>query len=47
VPVTGVLAGRGRHEMLLDGRTIAFATVPEELPILVTVPSGGRGRHGA
>jgi Ca2+-transporting ATPase len=37
VPAIGVLAGRGWHEMLLDGLTLAFATVPEELPILVTV----------
>jgi Ca2+-transporting ATPase len=37
VPLAGVLAGRPLREMLLDGLTLAFATVPEELPILVTV----------
>ena len=45
VPLTGVLAGRGFREMLLDGLTIAFATVPEELPILVTVLLAVGGRQ--
>jgi len=51
VPLVGVLTGRPLREMLLDGLTIAFATVPEELPILVTVllAVGGRqlARRGA
>ncbi len=51
VPLVGVLAGRGVREMLLAGLTLAFATVPEELPILVTVllAVGGRqlARRGA
>jgi len=51
VPAVGVLAGRGVREMLLTGLTLAFATVPEELPILVTVllAVGGRqlARRGA
>jgi Ca2+-transporting ATPase len=33
----GVLRGQPVREMLLDGLTLAFATIPEELPILVTV----------
>jgi P-type Ca2+ transporter type 2C len=37
VPLLGVLRGRSPREMLLDGLTLAFATIPEELPILVTV----------
>jgi len=37
VPVVGVLAGQPVRQMLLEGLTVAFATVPEELPILVTV----------
>ena len=37
VPLIGVLRGQPAREMLLDGLTLAFATIPEELPILVTV----------
>jgi Ca2+-transporting ATPase len=37
VPLLGVLRGQPLREMLLDGLTLAFATIPEELPILVTV----------
>ncbi len=38
VPLLGVLfAGQRAADMLLTGLTLAFATVPEELPILVTV----------
>ena len=37
VPLLGVLRGQSPREMLLDGLTLAFATIPEELPILVTV----------
>lgn len=51
VPAVGVAAGRPLREMLLAGLTLAFATVPEELPILVTVllAVGGRqlARRGA
>ncbi len=45
VPLVGVLAGRGVREMLLAGLTLAFATVPEELPILVTVLLAVAGRQ--
>ena len=37
VPLLGVLRGQPPREMLLNGLTLAFATIPEELPILVTV----------
>jgi len=37
VPVVGLLAGRPVKDMLLEGLTVTFATVPEELPILITV----------
>jgi P-type Ca2+ transporter type 2C len=37
VPLIGVFRGQAPREMLLDGLTLAFATIPEELPILVTV----------
>ena len=37
VPLIGVLRGQPLREMLLSGLTLAFATIPEELPILVTV----------
>src|SRR5262249_60839526 len=36
VPLIGVLRGQPPREMLLAGLTLAFATIPEELPILVT-----------
>ena len=45
VPLVGFFTGRGFREMLLDGLTIAFATVPEELPILVTVLLAVGGRQ--
>ena len=50
VPLIGVARGQPVREMLLDGLTLAFATIPEELPILVTVlvAIGGLrlARHG-
>ncbi len=50
VPLVGVLRGQHPREMLLDGLTLAFATIPEELPILVTalVALGGLrlAQHG-
>jgi Ca2+-transporting ATPase len=51
VPAVGLLAGQPWRDMLLAGLTVAFATVPEELPILITVllAVGGRqlARRGA
>jgi Ca2+-transporting ATPase len=50
VPLIGVLRGQPAREMLLNGLTLAFATIPEELPILVTalVALGGLrlAQHG-
>lgn len=41
VPLMGVLlAGRPVREMVLVGLTLAFATIPEELPILITMVLG-------
>lgn len=41
VMLLGILvAGRPWQEMLLTGLTLAFATIPEELPILITVVLG-------
>jgi P-type Ca2+ transporter type 2C len=41
VPALGVLvADRPLNEMLLVGLTLAFATIPEELPILITIVLG-------
>ncbi len=37
VPLLGILRGQPVKQMLLAGLTLAFATIPEELPILVTV----------
>jgi Ca2+-transporting ATPase len=51
VPAVGLAAGQPWRPMLLAGLTVAFATVPEELPILVTLllALGGRqlARQGA
>ena len=51
VPLVGVVRGQPLRQMLLAGLTLAFATIPEELPILVTVllAVGGRrlARRGA
>jgi len=41
VPLLAIfLAGRGVQEAILTGLTLAFATIPEELPILVTIVLG-------
>ncbi|GAB3959931.1 HAD-IC family P-type ATPase [Actinoallomurus acanthiterrae] len=51
VPLVGLAVGRPFTEMVLAGLTLAFATIPEELPILITVllAVGGRAlaRRGA
>jgi P-type Ca2+ transporter type 2C len=51
VPAVGLAAGQPWRDMLLAGLTVAFATVPEELPILITLllALGGRqlARRGA
>ena len=40
VPLLGFLFGQPPREMLLTGLTLAFATIPEELPILITIVLG-------
>ena len=41
VPALGVLvAGQPLQQMLLTGLSLAFATIPEELPILITIVLG-------
>jgi Ca2+-transporting ATPase len=37
VPAIGLVLGQPFKEMVLTGLTLAFATVPEELPILITM----------
>jgi P-type Ca2+ transporter type 2C len=43
VPLLGVLEGRPFRQMLLSGLALAYATIPEELPILVTLLVGVGG----
>ncbi len=40
VPALGLLFGQPPVEMILTGLTLAFATIPEEMPILITVVLG-------
>lgn len=40
VPLIGILRGQPWHVMVLTGATLAFATIPEELPILIVVVLG-------
>lgn len=40
IPVFGVLRGMPLQEMILTGLSLAFATIPEEMPIIVTMLLG-------
>jgi Ca2+-transporting ATPase len=40
VPLIGVLRGQDPRDMVLTGLTLAFATIPQELPVLVVVVLG-------
>lgn len=40
IPLIGIAAGRPPREMLLTGLSLAFATVPEELSVLIVVVLG-------
>lgn len=40
IPLIGYFAGRPGDEMILTGLSLAFATVPEELPVLIVVVLG-------
>ncbi len=40
IPLIGVLQGRPLDEMLLIGLSLSFATIPEEMPIIITMVLG-------
>ncbi len=40
IPVLGVLRGMPLQDMILTGLSLAFATIPEEMPIIVTMLLG-------
>ncbi len=40
IPVLGILKGQDMKTMILTGLSLAFATIPEELPIIITMVLG-------
>lgn len=40
IPALGILRNQDPHQMILTGLALAFATIPEELPIVVTMVLG-------
>ena len=40
IPAVGVLQGKDLQEMMLTGLSLAFATIPEEMPIIITMVLG-------
>jgi Ca2+-transporting ATPase len=40
IPVVGLIQGKDSRQMILTGLSLAFATIPEELPIIVTMVLG-------
>ena len=40
VPAIGIARGRDVHQMVLTGLSLAFAVIPEELPIVITMVLG-------
>ncbi len=40
IPVIGILQGQDWRQMILTGMSLAFATIPEELPIIITMVLG-------
>ncbi|MCE5203014.1 MAG: cation-transporting P-type ATPase [Actinomycetia bacterium] len=40
IPLIGVLRGKPLNEMILTGLSLSFATIPEEMPIIVTMVLG-------
>jgi len=40
IPILGVLRGQELYQMFLTGLALAFATIPEELPIIITMVLG-------
>jgi Ca2+-transporting ATPase len=45
IPAVGILAGQPWRQMVLTGLTLAFATIPEELPIIITMVLGVGARR--
>ena len=40
IPTIGILQGQDYRQMILTGLSLAFATIPEELPIIITMVLG-------
>ena len=40
IPVIGILEGKPYKQMILTGLSLSFATIPEELPIIITMVLG-------
>lgn len=40
IPVVGIIQGKPYKEMVLTGLSLSFATIPEELPIIITMVLG-------
>ncbi len=40
IPVIGIIQGKSYKEMILTGLSLSFATIPEELPIIITMVLG-------
>jgi Ca2+-transporting ATPase len=40
IPLIGILEGKNYKEMILTGLSLSFATIPEELPIIITMVLG-------
>ena len=40
IPVIGIIQGQDWRQMILTGMSLAFATIPEELPIIITMVLG-------
>ncbi len=40
IPVIGIIQGKAYKEMVLTGLSLSFATIPEELPIIITMVLG-------
>ncbi len=40
IPIIGIIQGKSYKEMILTGLSLSFATIPEELPIIITMVLG-------
>ncbi len=43
IPIAGILRGMAPRQMVLTGLSLAFATIPEELPVIITMVLGAGG----